>query len=74
MVAKVVVAKVVVVIRSWLRAQVATLEVAVIPAAVATLEVVEPTLEVELIRLRVLAKVLEARVMAMDLDRELAKA
>ena len=49
--------------------------VAVILAAVATLaEVVEPTLEVELIRLRVLAKVLEARVMAMDLDRELAKA
>ncbi len=48
---------------------------AVIPAAVETLaEVVEPTLEVELIRLRVLAKVLEARVMAMDLDRELAKA
>ena len=60
-----------VVIRSLLRAQV----VAVIPAAVATLaEVVEPTLEVERTRLRVLAKVLEARVMAMDLDRELAKA
>ncbi len=50
--------KAVVVTRSWLRAQV----------------VVEPTLEVELIRLRVLAKVLEVRVMAMDLDRELAKA
>ncbi len=47
---------------------------AVILAAVETLVVVEPTLEVELIRLRVLAKVLEARVMAMDLDRELAKA
>ncbi len=46
---------------------------AVILAAVETL-VVEPTLEVELIRLRVLAKVLEVRVMAMDLDRELAKA
>ena len=61
----------VVVIHSLLRAQV----VVVIPAAVETLAAaVEPTLEVARTRLRVLAKVLEARVMAMDRDRELAKA
>ena len=63
-----VVAKVVVVIRSLLRVLVGILEVVETPV------VVEPTLEVERIRLRVLAKVLEARVMAMDLGRALVRA